>query len=235
MNQVTPEESLYWRAIRIPRWMWSKVALNEPVSSKLQLAGVCISLREYSPLSGQTSATTGMPASSAAAGMQPVNTDKTSQPTSQSQVSFEHSETAQKGLPPVATRQASAQQPVVTHTLLRQWGAEVSVIILPVGWTKQTEDSASATNSVLAPGQPWNLQTRGAARLNSIFESHEGSGDDGTPTSSSGKSLFHSNPNGHQAADREAGSPGLLFTSRQINPLCTSDMLLFVPSICHDP
>ena len=231
LDRVTPEESLYWRAIRIPRWMWSKVALNEPIGSKLQLSGVCISLREYIPRSDHTSATTGMPANSTEAGSQPINTKRASQAASQPQVDFKHSDSAHKGIPPIATHRASAQQPAVTHTLLRQWGAEVSVTILPVGWTKETRDSALAPNTVVAPGQPWNLQTRGTARLNSIFESHEGSGDDGTPTSSSVKSLFHSNANGHQAADHEASSPGLLFTNRQSNPLCTFDLLLLVLAV----
>ena len=119
---------------------------------------------------------------------------------------------------PAAAHQPSAA--FVTHTLLRQWGVEALVTILPVGWTKEGEESAALPSRVIAPGQPWNLQTTGLARLNSIWESHEGDGDDATPKSPSVKSLFHSNANGYQIAGDENGSPGLLFTNRRNNPLC---------------
>ena len=130
-------------------------------------------------------------------------------------------------LPGTISMPAAAHQPsaaFVTHTLLRQWGAEATVTILPVGWTKEGEESAALPSRVIAPGQPWNLQTRGLARLNSIWESHEGDGDDATPKSPSVKSLFHSNANGHQIAGHEDGSPGLPSSTARTTP-CVSSLL----------
>ena len=228
LERVMPEETLCWRAVCIPGWMWRKVAVNEPVSSKLQLAGVCISLRQYAhaPLpAASLSDTAG--SSSTEAEVQPAGTvtgTSLQQPDERSQEIFVRPTVTQTNLlPNISLTPASTHQPsaaFVTHTLLRQWGAEASITILPVGWTKDSEQSAGVPSRVIAPGQPWNLQTRGLARLNSIWESQEGSGDDGTPTSSSVKSLFHSNANGHPTAGHEQGSPGLLFTNRQNNPLC---------------
>lgn len=223
-----PETTLCWRLVCIPGWMWRKVAVNEPVSSKLQLAGVCISLRHYGHAPQPTAAMSDLPANKRTeAGVQPPAGNGTGnslqQPNEPSAPNI-----TQQNLPKVSSTSASLHQTsseYVTHTLLRQWGAEVSVAILPVGWTKQHEEPHAVPNRVIAPGQPWNLQTRGSARLNSIWESHESSGDDGTPTGSGVKSLFQSNANGHQTSEQQPGSPGLLF-SRQNNPLCKPQLCL---------
>ena len=221
LDQDMPDEPLHRRAMCIPSWMWCKVAVTVPVSSKLQLAGVCIYLRDYGHVPQQSSASFGVPASRGIESTsQPVHVSLNNQPAGQLDSKLQ--ESAQASTATFETPQAQAQQSVVTHTLVRQWGAEAAVTILPVGWTKGAEDSASASHSVVAPGQPWNLQTRGYAKLNSIWESHEGSGDDATPTTSSVRSLFENNPTAHQPAQpgHEPGSPGLLFTNRQHNPLC---------------
>ena len=237
---VKPAGTLCWRALCIPSWMWHKVAVNEPVSSKLQVAGVCISLRQYSYAPQPPPATSDvLGSSSTETGMQPVGTatgtglqqaDKPflanhAQPLAQETqlpaISLLLAPTNQSAAPP---QQPSAA--FVTHTLLRQWGVEASVTILPVGWTKEGKESAAVPSRVVAPGQPWNLQTRGLARLNTLWESHEGNGDVATPNSPRVKSLFHSNANGHQTSGHESGSPGLLFTNRQNNPLCTLSLTL---------
>lgn len=213
--------------------MWRKVAVNEPVSSKLQLAGVCISLRQYEHAPQPTAAASVISASRRTeVGPQPagIGTGTSSQqPDELSSANLaQHTDSPKVGHLPASMHQTSAEY--VPHTLLRQWGAEVSVTILPVGWTKGSTEPAAVPNTVIAPGQPWNLQTRGFSRLNSIWESHESSGDDGTPTGSGVKSLFQSNANGQQTAGREPGSPGLLF-SRQNNPLCKAQLYLALH--CH--
>lgn len=226
-ERVEPVETLCWRAVCIPGWLWRKVAVNEPVSSKLQLAGVCISLRQCMSDSEPTPATSHAPgtrnteAQKQHAGM--ISGAGLHHPDERSHANHVSPIAQANLLPGISLMPAAAHRPsaaFVTHTLLRQWGVEASVTILPVGWTKEGEESAAVPSRVIAPGQPWNLQTRGLARLNSIWESHEGDGDDATPKSPSVKSLFHSNANGHQIAGHENGSPGLLFTNRQNNPLC---------------
>ena len=227
-EQVKPAETLCWRALCIPGWMWHKVAVNEPVSSKLQLAGVCVSLRQYSQAPQPPPPTSDvLGSSSTETRVQPGGTDiGTGLQQANKRLVPNHAQPlAQETLLPAPTHQPTpTQQPsaaFVTHTLLRQWGVEALVTILPVGWTKEGEESAAVPNRVIAPGQPWNLQTRGPARLNSIWESNEGDSDAATPNSPSVKSLFHSNANGHQTSGHKNGSPGLLFTNRQNNPLCT--------------
>lgn len=227
-ERVEPVETLCRRAVCIPGWLWRKVAVKEPVSSKLQLAGVCISLRQCMSASEPTPATSHVPGTrNAEADVQPAvmvsgtdlrHLDERSHTNHVSPIAHAHLLPGTRLMPAAAPQPSAA---FVTHTLLRQWGVEASVTILPVGWIKEgEEESAAMPSRVIAPGQPYNLQTRGLARLNRIWESHEGDGDDATPKSPSVKSLFHSNANGHQIAGHENGSPGLLFTNRQNNPLC---------------
>ena len=227
-ERVKPAETLCWRALCIPGWMWHKVAVNEPVSSKLQLAGVCISLRQYPHAPQPPPATSNAQASrSTEPEVHPggivAGTDL--QQAGKGFVPNHAQPFAQETLSPgINSLPAPSQQPsaaFVTHTLLRQWGVEALVTIVPVGWTKEGEESAAVPSRVIAPGQPWKLQTRGLAKLNSIWESHEGDADDVTPNSPSVKPLFHSRADGHQTFGHENGSPGLLFTNRQTNPLCT--------------
>lgn len=123
----------------------------------------------------------------------------------------------------------------VTHTLLRQWGAEVLVTIHPVGWTrpKDTAGSQSGHYHGTASRQSQHLQPQALSRLNSIWESLEGSGDEGSPklampsTDSSVKSLFDGHPSRQRAAHTaqdspgsDPASPGAQFPRRQTNPLC---------------
>ena len=230
-----PAGTLCWRALCIPSWMWHKVAVHDPVSSKLQLAGVCIYLRQYPHAPQPPPATSDvLGSSSREAGVQPAGTATgTALQQADKPLVANHAQPLAEAtpLPTITLSPATTQQPAppqqpsaafVTHTLLRQWGVEASVTILPVGWTKEgEEESAAVPSRVIAPGQPWNLQTRGLARLNTLWESHEGNGGDANPNSPSVKSLFYSNVNGHQTSGQENGSPGLLFTNRQNNPLCT--------------
>lgn len=235
-ERVQPAETFCRRALCIPGWMWHKVAVSEPVSSKLQLAGVCVSLRQYPHALQAPPATSDVLESrSTDAAVQPAGIvtgtstvpQQANNPFVPSLVQEVAHDTLSPGnslLPALTQQPAPRQQPsaaFVTHTLLRQWGVEASVTILPVGWTKEGEESAAVPSRVIAPGQPWNLQTRGLAKLHSIWESHEGDSADATPNSPSVKSLFHSNANGHhQTSGHENGSPGPLFTNRQNNPLC---------------
>lgn len=238
-ESAVPGSSWCSWAMHIPRWMWRRVVVRMPVSSKLQLAGVTISLREYEkPYTERTSAAETQTSD------QEMPAPKLSHALKQSSVSFQphpihthqpqhqhqthgHSN-PQPDRKPLVTP-VTRVKPVVksdrvtaTHTLLRQWGAEVMVIIQPPGWIKASAADPRPDPHVHAPGQPYQLQTKALNRLNSIWESQGSSSDDGTPTSSSGvRSLFPSQPNGHPGhAQAKPGSPGLLFTNRQTNPLC---------------
>ena len=247
--QLAAEDSVWWRAVCIPGWMWRKVAVHEPVSSSLQIAGVNVLLKEYGhipaelpdkldrvePSSSSTSTVAtssgfdnGAPSASssqqqqgpfklgfAAAGLKPDPPPALGRPS------------------PVRITQTAAQPPTVIHILLRQWGAEVSVSILPVGWSKpkQPEQLQPTPEQVSAPGQPSHPHTNphGFARLNSIWESPEASeAGDSSPTQSSVKSLFQGHPSIQksaavqkgQAGEQHPESPGAAFTHRQSNPLC---------------
>ena len=103
------------------------------------------------------------------------------------------------------------------------------VTIQPPGWLRDpVADNDGPETRVDAPGQPFQLHTKALHRLNSIWESQEGSSGEETPTSSSGvRSLFNGQTSGHPGhAQAEPGSPGLLFTNRQSNPLCTPTPLM---------
>lgn len=237
------DPSLCYRAMCIPKWIWRKIAVHMPVSSRLLLAGVCVSLREYQQptAQGSTSSPESAHAQHAAAAAGPAGTSgvlfqpppvlTTERPTAstskpvQQQTASTGSHQRQEAAEFSSARPAPTLPGIVaTHTLLRQWGAEVTVTILPPGWETRASPDAQHTADVQlsAPGQPVHLHTRALNRLNSIWESQEGSGDDGTPTSSSGvRSLFNGQSNGHPGhGQAEPGSPGLLFTNRQTNPLC---------------
>ena len=273
LRQLASEGSVWWRAVCIPGWMWRKVAVHEPVSTSLQIAGVNVLLKDYghsptelpehldkvepSSSSSTTNATSsgfegGAPSQAGFAqqpgfvpqqpGLLPQQTGFVPQQHDHFRLGFVASGLKTDQPPaldrpsPVKTMQTSAQPPTVTHTLLRQWGAEVSVRVLPVGWSQpkqsEAEQQGSASQEVSAPGQPFHLLShgRGFARLNSIWESPEASeADDSSPTHSSVKSLFHGHPSiqksavvqkAKAAAEQQPGSPGAAFTHRQSNPLC---------------
>lgn len=238
-DAAAPDNS--WRswAMHVPKWMWGRIVVRMPVSSRLQLAGVNVSLREYQKPHTRhrqeaqaPSSNLGTPAASSphvvshpVVSLQP-HASHTQQPETQHQ-SHGHSrpqpENKPYRVPQTADEPVGQPERVAsTYTLLRQWGAEVMVTIQPPGWAKETTHDDGP--HVSAPGQPYQLRTKTLKRLNSIWESQEGSGDEGTPTSSSGvRSLFSSQPNGHPGhAQAQPGSPGLLFTNRQNNPLCES-------------
>ena len=281
LEQLISEQSLCGRALCIPGWIWRKIAVREPVSSKLQVAGVCVSLRDYGHVLpdlqedltaehiSNRNAAQDVRNNMKASDLQP---SRSRQQQGQPPMGPGASELPQKRQPaisivpavvpginpimahvitpttapgfdrPSSPHTTTAEQSPVTHTLLRQWGAEVFVTILPVGWTKTKDDEMSGPGpqQVVAPGQPYHLQTRGLAKLNSIWEGPEGSqgsGDEGTPTHSGFKSLFAGHPSVQRSAvvqknvmsgkrepvRHESGSPespGPGFPHRQSNPLC---------------
>ncbi len=250
LRQLIPDQSLWWRATCIPGWMWRKVAVTEPVSTNLQLAGLCINLWDYSlvpsgkPTHSDTSADSNSKDSSQTNESQPQRaTDYLQAGRIRQQQHQSITDTDALGsnqADPNGTARTSHKNQVAavtaTHTLLRQWGAEVLVTIHPVGWTrpKETAGSQSGHHHGKASGQPQHLQTQAFSRLNSIWESQEGSGDEGSPklavpsTDSSVKSLFDGHPSRQRAAHTEQdspgsdpASPGAQFPRRQSNPLCT--------------
>lgn len=222
--------------MHIPKWMWGRVVVRMPVSSKLQLAGVNVSLQEYAKVhtdnrSNSETQTTDVeePVSPNASRQGGVSFNPHSIHTHQDQHQTPgHSSAQSQSRAPVISNitvkpVAQPERVAATYTLLRQWGAEVLVTIQPPGWTKTASTGdQGAEPHVHAPGQPFQLHTKAFNRLNSIWESQEGSADEESPKSGSGvRSLFSNLANGHPGhAQAKPGSPGLLFTNRQTNPLC---------------
>ena len=232
--EAAPKSAWCSWAMHIPKWMWRRIVVRMPVSSKVQLAGVNVSLQEYARAHRNRQITSGtsdarLPVSPNAARQAGVSFQPDSIHTHQGQhQTHGHSNPQAQSKTPV-TETATVkpvEQPeriVATYTLLRQWGAEVMVTIQPPGWTKAAStDHQGAEPHVHAPGQPFQLRTKALNRLHSIWESQEGSADEESPGSASGvQSLFSSQTNGHPGhAQATPGSPGLLFTIRQTNPLC---------------
>ncbi len=220
--------------------MWRKIAVREPVSTMLVLNGVCVSLRDYGnvptdlPASSHAGVYSSNTDTAQSAGLHQTATDQVQegngwQQHCQPKNGVDAASIEQTGPPamsrpsPVRTQQAAA---TMTHTLLRQWGAEVYVTIHPAGWTKDKEspESKPGPQPVNIPGQPFQLQTPGFARLNSIWESQEGSGDESTPATSGVKSLFDGHPSVRRSPETEPESPEQRFTNRQSNPLCKAQL-----------
>ncbi len=249
LRQLIPDQSLWWRATCIPGWMWRKVAVTEPVSTNLQLAGLCINLWDFGLEPSDKPAPSVTSADSSSKDNSQVNDSQQQRATDYLQAGRIRQQRHQsvtdtdalgsKQADPDVTSRTSHRKQVATvtatHTLLRQWGAEVLVTIHPVGWTrpKDTAGSQSGHHHGKASGQPPHLQTQAFSRLNSIWESQEGSGDEGSPkmavpsTDSSVKSLFDGHPSRQRAAHTEQdspgsdpASPGAHFPRRQTNPLC---------------
>ena len=229
--------------------MWRKVAVTEPVSTNLQLAGLCINLWDFGPVPSGKPAHSDTSADSSSKDSSHTNDSQQQRATDYLQAGRIRQQQRQSitdtdalvsnQADPNMTAQTSHRKHMaavtVTHTLLRQWGAEVLVTIHPVGWTrpKDPAGSQSGHHHGRASGQPQHLQTQAFSRLNSIWESQEGSGDEGSPklavpsTDSSVKSLFDGHPSRQRAAHTEQdspgsdqASPGAQFPRRQTNPLC---------------
>lgn len=255
LRQLIPDQSLWWRATCIPGWMWRKVAVTEPVSTNLQLAGLCINLWDFGPVPSGKPAHSDTSADSSSKDNSQANDSQQQRATDYLQAGRIRQQQHQsitdtdalgsyQADPDVTSRTSHRKQlaaVTVTHTLLRQWGAEVLVTIHPVGWTrpKDIAGSQSGHHHGKASGQPEHLQTQAFSRLNSIWESQEGSADEGSPklavpsTDSSVKSLFDGHPSRQRAARTEQdspgsdpASPGAHFPHRQTNPLC-----MYLPAV----
>ena len=260
LRQLIPEHSLCWRAICIPGWMWRKVAVTEPVSTTVQLAGVCITLQDYgnADKAGSTDNTAGSAITDDGLGTDRhlkasdylqagrLRQQQHKASTGQHALRSQQADLPQAGRHVhVRTGPAAAK---VTYTLVQQWGVEVYATILPVGWTKPKDSDRSQPRRqyTTAQGQPHHLESRAFSRLNSIWESHEGSEDEESPklavpsTESTVQSLFAGHPSVQRSFSSKPDSPGSgpaspasHFPNRQRNPLCKQVWNTLSSCDCH--
>ena len=200
----------WWmRALCIPTSVWDKVNLQRPVGTSLQVRGVTFLLQTQHGESHAASDTVEAAAAVAAASVPSMGLPPELQQLSQAS----HSR----------RRQAPAQQ----HVVLRQWGLEVDLRLLPPGWPDEQSQPGPPAGS---PAGSVGLRTpqRSFVGLDSIRERQEGGDPEDTPPSSvRSRHGRGSIPNGLHASlsnrDLRGATPATPpFPSKQSNPLCES-------------
>ena len=201
----------WWmRALFIPASVWDKVNLQRPVGTSLQVRGVTCLLQTQHGESHAASDTVEAAAAVAAASVPSMALP----PELQQLARGSHGR----------RRLAPAQQ----HVVLRQWGLEVDVRLLPPGWPE--EQSQPGLPPAGSPAGSVGLRTpqRSFVGLDSIRERQEGGDPEDTPPSSfRARHGRGSIPNGlhasHSSGDLRGATPATPpFPSKQSNPLCES-------------
>ena len=192
----------WWmRVLFIPTSVWDKVNLQRPVGTSLQVRGVTFLLQTQNRESHAASDTVEAAAAVAAASVQQ---------------------------PARASRGRRRLEPAQQHVVLRQWGLEVEVRLLPPGWPE--DQSLPGLAPAGSPAASVGLRTpqRSFVGLDSIRERQEGGDPEDTPPSSVwGRHGRGSMPNGlhasHSGGDLRGATPATPpFPSKQSNPLCES-------------
>ena len=203
----------------IPASVWEKVNLQRPVGTSLQVRGVTCLLQTQHGESHAASDTVEAAAAAAAASVPSM------------------------ALPPELQQLARASHgrqrlaPAQQHVVLRQWGLEVDVRLLPPGWPEEQSQPGLPAGS---PAASVGLHTpqRSFVGLDSIRERQEGGDPEDTPPSSvRGRHGRGSIPNGlhasHSSGDLRGATPGTPpFSSKQSNPLCESGSVV-LPCGCR--
>lgn len=201
----------WWmRVLFIPTSVWDKVNLQHPVGTSLQVRGVTFLLQTQNRESHAASDTVEAAAAVAAASVPSM------------------------GLPPELQQPARASrgrrrlEPAQQHVVLRQWGLEVEVRLLPPGWPEDQSQPGLAPAGSPAGSVGLRTPQRSFVGLDSIRERQEGGDPEDTPPSSVwGRHGRGSMPNGlhasHSGGDLRGATPATPpFPSKQSNPLCES-------------
>lgn len=167
-TEVEPRLSSFLRLFKIPSTVWAHLTLSEPRSTRAVVSGVSVSLYTFglrqSPKAGETK-TAPVPVSAAVPSPQfvfgegsRVSSSSTSRPPGRSRLG------SQEGAPPSSVRRkrprstpaapetegttcgeenVAQERRSETHVVVRQWGAEVTLAVLPPLHVRQPEQQNS--------------------------------------------------------------------------------------------